>query len=824
MKHYGLLFLSFLWMTISLNAQTKSGLKVIKVPHPLCYASNEVEKIYVPPPKDFLLKSGTPGCDIVVNYVAFPEEAKNAFEYAVSIWETIIESDMPIHMKATWNSSLGVNTLASCGPETYYADFKDAPYEDRYYPVAIAEKIAGEELNGSSRADIEANFSSKIDWYFGTDGATPDTTHDFVSVVIHEIAHGLGFTGFFFVDDDLGGYGYYEMGNTTSFDHLVVRNTGVELVDTSAYKNLSGELKGALESAALYAQSPVAKYRNEGQKPRLYAPVEFNGGSSIYHLSDNHYNGSENALMTHAIARGEAIHDPGPLAMGIMEDIGWKNLFIRYEEPKDMEEVGAINFKVQFESDYELDTSSLVVVYSTDAFQSDSESIPLVYNKETEFFHAIITPENEIADISYYVQAGDKVGRIRTSPAKAPQHWNTVSFGKDIEKPHISHSPIPYFLLIEDEIMLSADVQDNLGVDTVYVEYFLNGVEQTPFSLSRVYKNRYSGSFTVDMRNLKDGDEIGYRLIARDKASASNQTKLPLLDLFWFKVEDIFDAVNTYSNDFNEKGSDFVISDFDIYTADKFADGALHSPHPYPSPNLDNKDFNFSTLLKYPIVIEEDGAMTFDEVVLVEPGELLADYGEDEFWDYVIVEGSSNYGEEWWPLADGYDSGDESLWKQSYKDSIVGQESMTPGTAELFFKREISLLESEKFEVGDTILIRFRLYSDPYANGWGWVIDNLHIQKPTAVERNVLGFEDVKVFPNPFANSVRVFIRSVKPMSEVHFEVFDIYGRKVHAEPKEQFFDELNKTIDLSRLGRGMFFLRIIEDGSVFYTKKLIKN
>ena len=35
-------------------------------------------------------------------------------------------------------------------------------------------------------------------------------------------------------------------------------------------------------------------------------------------------------------------------------------------------------------------------------------------------------------------------------------------------------------------------------------------------------------------------------------------------------------------------------------------------------------------------------------------------------------------------------------------------------------------------EAGDTILVRFRLFSDPYANGWGWAIDNLRIQIPVS--------------------------------------------------------------------------------------------
>jgi hypothetical protein len=34
--------------------------------------------------------------------------------------------------------------------------------------------------------------------------------------------------------------------------------------------------------------------------------------------------------------------------------------------------------------------------------------------------------------------------------------------------------------------------------------------------------------------------------------------------------------------------------------------------------------------------------MTFDEIVLVEPGESYADFGDTEFWDYVIVEGSND--------------------------------------------------------------------------------------------------------------------------------------------------------------------------------------
>ena len=51
----------------------------------------------------------------------------------------------------------------------------------------------------------------------------PDSLYDFVSVVLHEIGHGLGFFNFFYVQDDLGAYGYgsYGSGSATPFDELV---------------------------------------------------------------------------------------------------------------------------------------------------------------------------------------------------------------------------------------------------------------------------------------------------------------------------------------------------------------------------------------------------------------------------------------------------------------------------------------------------------------------------------------------------------------------------------------------------------------------------
>jgi hypothetical protein len=103
---------------------------------------------------------------------------------------------VPIYIQANWRSQ-GQNILGSAGPARYYTDFKNIPHENRYYPSVVAEKITGKEITGSTSPDIVATFNKDMDWYFETDGETPTQQYDFVTVVLHEITHGLGFTGFF---------------------------------------------------------------------------------------------------------------------------------------------------------------------------------------------------------------------------------------------------------------------------------------------------------------------------------------------------------------------------------------------------------------------------------------------------------------------------------------------------------------------------------------------------------------------------------------------------------------------------------------------------
>jgi hypothetical protein len=791
---------------------------------PVCYGSKVSEKVFIPPPShaDFSLKSAEKKSEFIVSYSLFPQEAKNAFEYAVSIWEQLIESPVPIYVQANWRTK-SENVLGSCAPTGFERNFSGAPRKNIYYPIALAEKITGTELTGANRADMVAEFNKDIDWYFGTDGKTPALLYDFVSVVLHEIGHGLGFTGFFYVDGQMGEYSWFELGDATSFDNLVVRFNGDQLIDTSIYTNPSTQLKDALVSNLLYANSPVV-LSEESNRPRLYAPSEWDNGSSLYHLNGASYPSTNiNSLMTQSIGRGTAIHNPGPLTMGILADLGWKNTWIDLTPVKDREEISPVKVEVRLTSDYPLDTTQLYVIYSVDSFSTQPDSLPLL-ETGSGIFEAEWLPKPETQILNYYISVRDSKNRYFRNPSEAPNEFLSVSFGPDNKLPEIIHEPISFFFDTGNKLIFTALVDDNLGVDTVYVEYSVNDIEQPSFGLKSDSGMVYTGIFPIENEMLDDGDEIKYQIVATDISTAKNTRKIPLRSTYTFKVEKMFEPVGSYFIDFNNATTDFVLSDFDVFTDEGFENGALHSPHPYPSPDKDDAEFNFVTLLKYPIVLDDRAIMSFDEIVLVEPGTDGTTYGDFEFWDYVIVEGSKDKGKSWLPLADGYDSRENSSWENKFYSAVSGMNSTAAGSPDLFINKQVSMTENGNFSTGDTIIIRFRLFSDPYAHGWGWAIDNLKIQSPVSATQTVLSPGNLLVYPNPFTGSFHVSTESKKTIETLEFEVYNMFGQKIKSVIQKNVTGTVTVEIEIENGVSGFYFLVVKENGKQVLTKKIIHN
>ncbi|MDT7857529.1 hypothetical protein RQM47_12830 [Rubrivirga sp. S365] len=272
-----------------------------------------------------------------VTYAGFTPQAQAAFQAAVDVWAEHVASPVPIRIDARFES-LGANVLGSAGPQIV-PDPPGAPARNTFYPTALANALAGRDLLPGA-SDIEATFNSDFDRFsFALDGAVPAGQYDFVTVVLHELGHGLGFLSSGRVDD---GSGDAECGAGTAgvgcwgypaaladlplvFDRSVEDRAGRPFLDPGVYPNPSRALGALLQSGDLYVAAPTVVAVHGGTRPEVWAPEPAQVGSSFSHWDEVAFGaGTPNALMTPRIGTGETYRDPGSITCAFFQDMGWR--------------------------------------------------------------------------------------------------------------------------------------------------------------------------------------------------------------------------------------------------------------------------------------------------------------------------------------------------------------------------------------------------------------------------------------------------------------------------------------------------------------------
>ncbi len=273
----------------------------------------------------------------VVEYDGFPVEAEAAFQRAVDIWSERVESPVPIRIRATWEAADEADILGLASPRII-ANFELSPQVNTWYASALADAFAGRDQDPAN-PDITASFNSDFpNWYFGLDANPPSGDFDLVTVVLHELGHGLGFIGSMQRDDGVnppqgstecrGTSGEFCWGIVAGsgsryplvYDRFAERGDGTPLLDLA---NFSTPLADALTTGRAFFDGPTAQAQGGGL-PELFTPASWQPGSSYSHLDEQAYPaGTLDALMTPNFARGEALHDPGPVLCGALRDMGW---------------------------------------------------------------------------------------------------------------------------------------------------------------------------------------------------------------------------------------------------------------------------------------------------------------------------------------------------------------------------------------------------------------------------------------------------------------------------------------------------------------------
>ena len=277
---------------------------------------------YVPAPSSVTTGPAEARSTFQVTYTGFPPQAQAAFAAAANMWAEQISSTVPITVSANW-VPLGADVLGSARANNLWHDSPGAPVANTWYPDAIANKSAGFDLDPSP--DIIANFNSTLAWYYGTDG-NAGANYDLMTVVLHELGHGLGFFG----SMSVGFRGSWGVINGVStgvpiiYDRFAFNASSQLLINTAIFPNPGLALSSQLVSNNLFFDGTNTRNANGGNAAKLYAPNIWQPESSYSHLNESTFPaGNVNSLMTPQIGAGEAIHETGPVTRGVFADIGW---------------------------------------------------------------------------------------------------------------------------------------------------------------------------------------------------------------------------------------------------------------------------------------------------------------------------------------------------------------------------------------------------------------------------------------------------------------------------------------------------------------------
>ena len=319
---------------ISLPAANALEIKVAPAGWGYIYASGKTASVQSTPrsPSANIEKKS----NFIVNFNTVPIVARSAVQAAIDVWSENFSSTVPVNVNVSWGRASSYGILAAASAKNNFANFPNAPDKTLYYAAALANALAGKDIDPTN-PELEITITSDAPWYYGTDGKCPPKSYDLESVILHEMGHGLGFiSGNYY--DQYSGYGRIDQ--PTPFDAYAQLPDGRRLADMPSPSIETGK---ALTSP-LYWSGENAIKANNGIKPPLYAPSIYEPGSSVSHLDERTFSQSgANSVMTPNLDSGEVFHLPGSLLLAMIDDMRVKPpAGITYGTPQPPQNVKAL--------------------------------------------------------------------------------------------------------------------------------------------------------------------------------------------------------------------------------------------------------------------------------------------------------------------------------------------------------------------------------------------------------------------------------------------------------------------------------------------------
>ncbi|WP_148639208.1 hypothetical protein [Aquimarina longa] len=348
---------------------------------------------------------------------------------------------------------------------------------------------------------------------------------------------------------------------------------------------------------------------------------------------------------------------------------------------------------------------------------------------------------------------------------------------------------------VENQNATVTYVQENDDIDSIIV--YFDGKE-----IATITDNIAPGiEFTYTIENIEEGKHI-VELQAVDSKKETSVFSTKTFDIIKFMKPETLVSIETFkASDVYTFGGEFVINTINETVSQSVLN---NSDHPY----LNDKRYN--TVLKHPIIVSATHKdFTYEDVAITE-----FDPRPNRFYDYVTIEASSDL-DKWIPL-DIYDAQRFPEWTETFNSDP------SPSISDALFKEQkINLLNF--FKEGETIVIRFRLVSDPIFTSFGWAIRSINAVPEKVViadgEKPESNLPPPVVYPTISDGNIKISSEGV--INNGIVEVYGLTGGLLDTR-RIGTLNQSPKNISFSNLNSGIYLVKILGDDIKDVTHRII--
>ncbi len=254
----------------------------------------------------------------------------NVFNRAADILNATFDISQPVQVSANFDplycDSFSA-TLGSAGPAQFHFIYDAGSDSYTVFPDALLNQLQNYDVDAGT-VDINANFNSELGqpgcldgygWYLGFD-APSGTLNSLLSVVLHEIIHGMGFLSLL-QSNGVSGASYGPDPVYDPYTQLLFDATQGALLtnlnDTQRAASILNDGNLVWDGSQTNAQLSGFSAGVNGARMQMYAPASYEGGSSVSHFDTD---ATPNELMEPQYTE---FLDSAGLARYLLADIGW---------------------------------------------------------------------------------------------------------------------------------------------------------------------------------------------------------------------------------------------------------------------------------------------------------------------------------------------------------------------------------------------------------------------------------------------------------------------------------------------------------------------